>query len=471
MLRRARVLGLCALIVCIAAACVPIISDPIPGTPAIYGGTTFDLGRSGYRETEFFLSGAASAYSPVQPLTSDGKWSVKPVSPALYKTRAVVRRPIDPAKFNGTVIVEWLNVSGGVDASPDWLQTHVELIRRGYAWVGVSAQTVGLDQLKASDPARYGSLSHPGDSYSYDIFTQAGEAVVGNPGRILSGLRPLHVIAAGESQSAGRMVTYVDAVHPLVHVYDGFLVHSRAVNGAPLSQSPLPAVGTPVPTLIRSDGRQPVLIFNTETDTSALQARQADTPWIRIWEMAGTAHYDQYGLVDGATDLGDLDGATLSVDSLQHPTSNPVPGLLTCASPINAGFASYALRAAIFHLNNWVVTGKLPPTAQRLATTSISPAAYQLDANGNVLGGIRSPAVDAPVSTLSGLGQAGASFCRLFGTTVPFTSQQLHTLYPTHRDFVVKWNAAVAAARTAGFLLPEDAVNLRQAAANTRIPD
>ena len=116
--------------------------------------------------------------------------TVPPSDPAPYTTREVVYRPIDPKKFNGTVIVEWLNVSGQVDADPDWTQTHNELIRDGFAWVGVSAQAVGLNQLKCpattppappcpapGDPARYGMLSHPGDSYSYDIFSQAGQAI------------------------------------------------------------------------------------------------------------------------------------------------------------------------------------------------------------------------------------------------------------------------------------------------------
>ena len=31
--------------------------------------------------------------------------------------------------------------------------------------------------LKKIDPARYGTLNHPGDSYSYDIFTQTGDLV------------------------------------------------------------------------------------------------------------------------------------------------------------------------------------------------------------------------------------------------------------------------------------------------------
>ena len=59
-----------------------------------------------------------------------------------------MNRPIDSGDFNGTVVVEGLNVFGGVDASPDWMQSHVELVRQGYAWVGVSAEAVGLNVLR-----------------------------------------------------------------------------------------------------------------------------------------------------------------------------------------------------------------------------------------------------------------------------------------------------------------------------------
>ena len=122
--------------------------------------------------------------------------------------------------------------------------------------MGVSAQIVGVEggpalvgvislPLKKVNPARYGSLVHPGDSFSYDMFSQAGQAI-----RQPSGSEPARrshierVIAAGESQSAFRMVTYIDAVHPLAGVYDGFLVHSRGASGpAELSEAPQPASG------------------------------------------------------------------------------------------------------------------------------------------------------------------------------------------------------------------------------------
>ena len=114
---------------------------------------------------------------------------------AEYSTRIVVRRPVDAADFNGTVVVEWLNVSSGADAAAEYTYLADEVLRSGYAWVGVSAQRIGIEGgpiavpvpnaegrglgvgIRNIDPERYGDLHHPGDAYSYDIYTQAAQAL------------------------------------------------------------------------------------------------------------------------------------------------------------------------------------------------------------------------------------------------------------------------------------------------------
>jgi hypothetical protein len=453
------------------AASPKVSPPPAVGAPLLLGDTMFDLASVGYTQSELFLEGTASAYSPASPLTSDGKFRVTAVSPKPYKTRVVVKRPIDDEDFNGTVVVEWLNVSGGGDAAPAWIQTHVELIRRGYTWVGVSAQAVGVSQLKcpavsppscpaAGNPARYGSLNHPGDSYSYDMFSQAGQAIRANPATLLDGLKPAHFIAFGESQSAGRLVTYIDAVHPLVKVYGGFFVYSRGATGAPLSQLPPAPVSTPTPTLIRDDLGVPVLVFQTENDVGGLQARQADSATYRLWEVAGTSHFDQYGLSTGLTDVGEREAVAKSLNFMLHPTNQPSPNF-TCNSPINTGPATFVLRAAMAHLNAWIADGTLPPTAPRLQTITIQPPDYAKDSNGNVLGGVRTPAVDAAVAKLSGFEQSGQQFCLLFGTTTPFSREKLESLYGNHGRFVSAWKQATRDALKAKFLTPEDARYLR----------
>src|SRR5207249_9603355 len=79
--------------------------------------------------------------------------------------------------------------------------------------------------LKVVDPARYGSLVHPGDGYAFDIYTQVARAVRGGGG--LDRMKPEHVIAGGESQSAFALVGYYNGVQPLTGAFDGFFVHRR----------------------------------------------------------------------------------------------------------------------------------------------------------------------------------------------------------------------------------------------------
>jgi hypothetical protein len=479
-----------------AAAANPTVA-PITGgagIPAPSNLNGFDLGSVGYQQSEFSLSGVANAYAPVPlptpPSTAiggvDGKWTVAPTSPpttASYKTRAVVYRPIDPKKFNGTVIVEWLNVSGGLDANPDWTLTHNELIRDGFAWVGVSAQAIGLNQLRncpiggpvtaacpgPGDPVRYASLSHPGDSFSYDMFSQAGQAVRDQSALMLGGLTPKKIIAAGESQSASRLVTYIDAVHPLVHVYDGFLVHSRGGSGAPLSQAPQPSFTSPFGTMIRNDLDVPVFVFETETDVfnSNTTDRQPDTNHFRLWEVAGSSHFDWYGLAIGPSDTGDGQGAVLNLAAMQNPSAT-IPGLPACAAPINTAGTHWVLNAAVYALNQWVVNGIAPPTAPYLETTSTSPVVFKKDANGNTQGGVRSPQVDAPIAAFGGIGQ-GPSFCFLFGTTVPFPSTQISALYKNHGQFVSAWSNDIQQLVNGRFLLPPDGVELQNSAGSSKI--
>ncbi len=425
----------------------PAIEGPItgPGTPFIP--PTIDLAQVGYVSEEYFIRGTASAYTNVGPLGRDGMWTVAPASTAPFTTRILVYRPAEAKKFNGTVIVEWLNVSGGVDAGPDWTFTHVELVREGYVWVGVSAQFVGVEggpglvgvvtlPLKQANPARYGTLSHPGDSFSYDIYSQAGQVVRSASGP-LQDLKIKKVIAIGESQSAFRMVNYVNGIHPITHVYDGYLIHSRGSLGiGGLSEAPQPMIAVPGDAVIRADIDVPVLTFETESDLTFLgnvAARQDDAKNFRLWEVAGTAHADSYQTVVGNTDLG----TSSSVVEIVAPSA-PVPGIIECNSPINSGPQHFVLKAAIAALNKWVRKGKAPKSAPRLEVSLGPPVTILTDELGNARGGIRTPQVDVPIAAFSGE-QDGSILCRLFGKTTVFSDAQLAALYPSHKDFVSKY--------------------------------
>ena len=362
------------------------VEGPIEGTPILVG-TFIDLPSLGFtKETDYFVSGTANMYTNVNELGSNGRWQVQAVEQADYRTRVVVIRPTNPADFNGTVFVEWLNVSAGFDTPPDWLSSHTELTRSGYAWIGVSAQKKGVDALLDGSAAailpgaifddRYSSLSHPGDNFSYDIFSQIAQALR-EPGEIslLGNLEAQHLIAAGESQSAARMMTYLNAFAPIHALYDGYMVHSRTESSAGLQQESLICGGevtSPTITRVRNDLGTPVIMIQPETDLFILgshSSNQDDSENFRLWELAGTSHADLYTFLINRFDVG-TDPSIAAI--VEDPA--PVPGIIDCTIPVNAGPMHFIVNAAIRALNTWVVDGTAPPRAERLEIAGEPPA-------------------------------------------------------------------------------------------------
>jgi len=419
------------------------------------------LATYGYVEQEFFASGTASAFK-ANSTPSNGRWTVEPTTSAPYRTRILVRRPSNPAHFNGTVVVEWMNVSGG-ESAPDWDYLNPMLMREGYAYVAVSAQSLGVDGgkailgqvsgntggLVAAEPARYGSLLHPGDQYSLDMFAQIGKALNSPKDIALGGLRPKHIVATGESQSAYYLTTYADAIQPRTNVYDGIFIHSRGGTGAPLSGSTITSDEGPKDLRIRTDLKVPVFMFETQMDLIELgfaPAQQPNTAKIRTWEVAGTSHADAY-LV------------------------GPALGALGCTTPVNDGPQHNVVQAAFTAFNAWVVDGKAPPTPPPFKLASTSPAKLALDKYGNVIGGVRTPAVDVPVSTLSGAAPAGTSeICSLFGSSTPFPPAQLASLYPTESAYLAAYQTSLNRAISDGFILSADRSALLAEAQQIQLP-
>jgi Alpha/beta hydrolase domain len=463
----------------------PVV-DEMPGAPLDFM-RDYDIATLGYSETEFSVSGTAISYELVGERGPDGRWDVRPGDSAPFRTRVVVRRPVDASRFSGTVVVEWNNVSGGVDVAPDWGFAHRYAAAAGHAWVSVSAQKVGIDgggfvegiHLKLLDPDRYASLSHPGDAWSFDIFTQVGALVrsSGGAGGLLGGLSPSpsQVLAVGESQSASALVTYANAVDPLAQVYDGFFVHGRpgtgtSIDGVFISSTQRMTIDDTRRAIsgrgerIRSDARVPVLILQSETDVIVLGSKlaaQPDSDTVRTWELAGAAHADTYTVRAGRHDDGTLSAARLA--ELLRPTTSLVMG--RTAVPINAGPQQhYVVQAGLSHLVRWAGGGAPPPSAARL-TLDASGNGFSLDGAGNAVGGIRTPWVDVPLAVLSGLGQSGESFAFLFGRTEPFDGAALAERYAGGRDeYLAQFDVALDETISAGFLLSDDREEIRAVA-------
>lgn len=477
------------------------VEGPLGGLPTLVS-TFINLPAFGYtNQLEYLVSGTASAYVNVNELRTNGKWQVEASEQADYKTRVVVIRPEAQADFNGTVVVEWLNVSAGFDSPPDWLQAHTELIRSGFAWVGVSAQKVGVDALidgsacidprVCPDAGRYDefNLNHPSDHYSYDIFSQVAQAIR-TPGEtpLLGGLTATHLIAAGESQSAGRMITYVNAFAPIHALFDGYLVHSRTAGSAGLQQDGIGICDVEIPTPeivnVRDDLGVPTMMVQTETDLFVLGSypdNQPDSENFRLWEIAGTAHADLYTFLDNRFDDG-TNPSVIAVAEVLVPVNSP-PYVIDCTPlPVNSGPQHLVVNAAFRALNNWIVDGTPAPRADRLEVSG-NPPAFDKDEFGNTLGGIRTPYVDTPIAVLEGEGQPGVeidedqceinldnvNFCFLSGTTFLFDAATLGSLYDSNEAYIEALNASTDEAVEKGFLLEEDAALIKANAANSDI--
>jgi hypothetical protein len=402
---------------------------------------------------EFFVEGRATTYvlaTGTDP-TPDGRWQAVADETAPFRTRILVVRPADPARFNGTAVLSWLNVTAGYElgtADDDELLS-------GYAWVGVSAQKVGIDgfppgaapyrgrqapnpPLKHFDPARYGSLEHPGDPWSFDIFTRAAMAVAPARDRTvdpMGGLDVRRLVATGASQSGARLTTYVNAVHPLVEVFDGFLITIIGGRGSPLGANPVPAAATTtaarlgVPTRIRDDIDVPVMILNTECEALGMfPSRRDDDDRFRFWEVAGAPHV--VAVVPAERPEGRID--------------NPLS-----YRPVAA--------AAHRHMHAWLSDGTPPPTQPRIRFRSEGTPDIERDAYGNAIGGIRLPELEAPVAEYHGRDETAEGLGALYGWARPFSAEEIRSLYPSAEAYLKTWLSAVDTLVATGALRPEDA--------------
>ncbi|MGO4441774.1 alpha/beta hydrolase domain-containing protein [Mycobacterium sp. 2YAF39] len=431
--------------------------SPVAGNPNLLLGA-YDLATLGYGAEEFFVSGTARSYA-----TDDH---------ADYTTRIVVCCPT--GEFNGTVIVEWLNVSGGIDAPAVWFMAHREIARAGYVYVAVSAQQVGIEggdslvganmSLKAQNPERYSSLSHPGDQFSYDIYSQVGRLI--RDGAV-DGLNPKHILAVGESQSAMFLTTYVNEVDADAAVFDGFLVHSRFGAGAPLAGTSALEESRPAPFL--DAPRVPVLSVITETDLldghliGYHHARRPDNDRLRVWEIPGTAHADNYTIR-----VGFIDNGAASLDDIVAAYA-PTSDLMGTSLSYCINFAPqhhYVLQSAVAGLNSWVRTGEPAPTARPITLTEGDAPALVLDEHGLAGGGVRTPWVDVPIARTSGSAPDESPMSFLFGSGEVFDKDTVNRLYPGgEADYLEHFTAALDRAIGAGFIVAADRAEILELAA------
>ena len=449
------------------------IVDRIPGSPMC--SVAEDIEAIGGLEEEYFFEGTATQFvlaSGADEYPKDGRWNVERAEQRPFRTRMLVVRPSDPSDFNGTVIVEWNNVSGGERFLNG--PGARELVKDGFAVIGVSAQSVGVEgsrnhplaalgqlpSLKTDDPERYESLHHPGDDFSYDIFTQAGLLL--RPGRPsdagpLRDLEVRHLIATGGSQSGARLGTYINAIHPTQAVFDAYLLVVYPNTPCALTEASAPAelpqtFGPNIfhvlewfTYLLRDDLSVPIIVVNSESEASECDPNyQPDTDLLRWWEIPGTGHTSAYATPEELAGTASLVGGT------------------------TVSFAP-AVRGASHALRNWL-DGRGGPAHQPRLLKEGNPPRFPRDEHGNAIGGIRWPDLEAPLGTHAAerLGDDGTSLLR--GRSTPFPPQKIKALYPDRSAWRSMYGSAVQRLVETGVIVPEDAATMLARADSQDLP-
>jgi len=408
-----------------AAISNPTVTGPIPSDALgsdshnyPFFATNLNLSSYGYVEEEFFLEGTASNFNTSNTANATVRSTGNP-----YKIRILVRRPISSSKFNGVVLVDWMNVTNNFEFDTEWPRAYRYIMRTGAIYVGAGVQRIGQVGsgtpnlgLKAWSPARYGTLDVTvggtlnDDSLRFDIWSQVAKALRSPVGTDpLVGMRPAVLIATGDSQSASNLATYANSVHPLEPIYDAFLT--------------LGNLGTN----IRTDITTKYFKVNSEYDVIQSDAgtRRADTNKFVTWEVAGASHSDYWNWIYGAPiryrDLAEY-------GYVHAPPNNPA-----CRLPSRTQVDYYkVIHAAYDHTVRWVTQGIQPPSAPPIQVTTTNPRRAVRNSYGIALGGIRLYGEDVPIGFNAGwqfgVAAAANTSCQQNGTYIDFLQHDRQTV-------------------------------------------
>jgi hypothetical protein len=347
-----------------------------------------------------------------------------------------------------------------------WIGSHDHFIRRGYAWIGVSAQRRGMyapsTGLRAWSPSRYGPLNilntgtiiSDTDGLSWDIFSQAAQAVRHPQGTDpMDGLHVERVFAVGWSQSAVRLASYHNSIHPLAKVFGAF---------------GLIGLDGPVLLPLRTDPEVlDVKVFKVQPETNVagngvgisqalLRDQEPNTDFFRRWEVAGAAQLGYYEMLE----LAPLQARDL-------PPSPPV----TCdVPPFSRIPFRFVVNAAYDHLVEWVKHNVAPAIGPDIEVATLAAqSVLARDSFGNVLGGIRLSQHAVATATNTGLNGPVTTSCRYVGSYEPFAEATLQALYRNHGAYVSRVSNVTLENVLRGFLEQADAEATIQEAARSGI--
>ena len=465
---------------------LPVTASSRPFMAADHTMDPEDLSKSGYVEAEFLVSGKANVYD----WGSDGAVSVKTAG-APYTGKILVRRPAEPSKFSGTVVVELMNPARRFDWGMMWGYLHDYLIERGDAWVGITmpGSVAGLQKF---DPSRYASLSFANpnpsevcaapargrgrgrgpagpsateDGLRWDMISQVAAALKSTGKNMpFAGLRVDRVYMTTQ---IGDLETYMNAIHPRATLadgkpaYDGYLVKNPTAPARISNCGSAPGRGD-AHALIQ-DLNVPVIAVAAQGEvigSLAFRRPDADGPngRYRLYEIAGAAHIDKFAYGSGFPAIADQKTA---VGSAQGDASWPFNAMCDPPIPLSEHpLLKYSYDAALMNLDAWSRKGIAPPKEERMQVTEGPMPELVMDEFGHAKGGVRNPWVDEPTATYTTT-SPGPGTCAELGHVIPFTAERIKMLYPSERVYAKKVDADVDALVKARWFTESDGKKMK----------
>lgn len=464
----------------------PAASAPLGTSYLADEGQGVDLTPLGYVEEEFLVRGTATEW------TYDSRGVAVPRTQDVpYCTRALLRRPADPARFSGVMQVEPLHPD--LDSALTWRALYPWITRTGGAWLGITQDPRMAGLLRDSfDPARYGDVSIPLAGLGYDIVGGVAHAMRAGTIDIAAGLADgARVYLSGWSITGSFCRVFLgDGFHGRHRlgcqrpVFDGYVVAISSGGAGPSGYPPISA-GTEPPAL--DDPRRtigahdvPVIEFlsELESETHAGHLRpdcDALTDRYRLYQVAGTSHINH--------DNG---------EALTNAPQFRARGLPADALAINETRSDarmdFIARAVFALLDTWVTEGQAPPRVAPFrfapdpdpgSRTPAGARALLRDDIGNVQAGIRTPWVEVPIARYGVHGTptadtrpspafpqfSPAQRAALVGYMDLLDAGRLQQLYGSRQAYLTRYRASCARLVSEGFLLePEAGALLKHAA-------
>lgn len=449
-------------------AAAPLSSAERPGTEYA------DLAAAGYLEEEFYLHGVAPA------ITAAGQTLFN----VPYITRILVRRPRDPARFNGTVVIEPLTWIG--ERGAGWILTKRYLLRHGYASVAYTLEinqpekdpkiasdpdwsstqpgkrpppaNLNLDFMRRFDYARYAPLGmyfdparfsrgdHP-DPFlpqSQGIGAQLALLLKSNTSQgPLPGLKVQRVYVNSWAVDAQVWMDYLD---------QGRHQQWRMPNGGPLIDAYLTGkmeFGLLGGDLVRIPRNMPqdapyVNVYSqselmTDVVGETPPAPDSDQPRFRFYELTGVPHMRP-------ADLGTQEVETMPIEI--GKADDP-----TCSQLYDQEPEDVLVSALLDDMDAWVREGKPMPHAARVQRKDKS--VVRDPTTNNLIGGVRPPWISVPAASY--MTEQETQCGLLYDTKIRYDARKLRSLYGTYDQYARRFEAAKTAAIKERFLLPEDA--------------